>query len=52
MDHKSSKLLLGFAAAGVGAIVAGVDPVRIGGEAAAIEVGRIGGEVMGWLAPP
>jgi len=52
MDHKSSKLLLGFGfAAGplenacmVGAM-AGVELVRIGGDVGDILVGRIGGEV-------
>lgn len=47
MDHKSSKLPLGFAAAGV-------DPARIGGEAGDIDVARMGGDTgdMGWLVVP
>jgi hypothetical protein len=54
MDHKSSKLLLGFGfaaplkdAAMVGAI-AGVELVRMGSEVGDMVVGRMGGEV----APP
>lgn len=42
IDHKSSKLLLGLAAAGA---AAGVEPARIGGEVGVIEVARIGGDI-------
>jgi hypothetical protein len=49
MDHKSSKLLLGFGFApadgAVAGAMAGVEPVRIGGEVGAMVVGRMGGDV-------
>ena len=47
IDHKSSKLLLGLAAAGA----AGVELARIGGEVGVIEVARIGDDIGLLLEP-
>lgn len=48
IDHKSSKLLLGLAAAGA---AAGVEPARMGGETGVMEVARIGGDIGLLLEP-